>query len=81
MTTLDFPNVFAVRVDCEALRAARKARGWSQEEAGKQIGSHRSTIKQIELGLCLPNIKTLAVLCYVYGMSIDTVVEVEELPF
>lgn len=69
------------RFDGGPLRAAREAQGISRERVAVEIDRSVSLITLIELGVRTPAAETLAALCRVVGVSIDTCfVEVDEVP-
>lgn len=62
----------------EHLTALRKQRGWSQEELGNQIGVTRQTVSKWEMGQSTPELEKLVELSRLFGMSIDSLVGLEE---
>lgn len=57
------------------LLAARAAAGLSQEEVGFRAGLHRTEISQLERGLRVPRIDTLAKLCGALGIEAPVLME------
>jgi transcriptional regulator with XRE-family HTH domain len=57
------------------LLAARRAAGLSQEEVGFRAGVHRTEISQLERGLRVPRIDTLARLCGALGVEAPILME------
>lgn len=64
------PETPAERVGFGAqLREARKARGWSQAEAGRHIGVHGSTVSSMEQA-CLCSDETLTRAARLFGLEV-----------
>lgn len=55
----------------ERFRAARKEKGWTQEEAAKRIGVPRTYLSAIECGL--RDIELASVFRYAAGLGVDPV--------
>lgn len=49
----------------------RKKSGLTQEEVAKRAGLSRSTISRIESFALTPDLKTLFLICNVYGLSLS----------
>lgn len=49
----------------------RKAKGWSQEQLGEQIGVTRQTVSKWELGDTTPEMDKLIALADLFGVSLD----------
>lgn len=56
---------------CKNLKAARKKRGYTQDEVSKETGIARPLISKYENGLLEPNIETLKTLIDFYEVSAD----------
>lgn len=57
------------------LISTRLACGFSQEEAGFRAGLHRTEISQLERGLRVPRIDTLAKLCGALEVELSVLME------
>lgn len=55
----------------EKLMSLRKARGWSQEQLGEQVGVSRQTVSKWELGDTTPEMEKLIALGDLFGISLD----------
>ena len=58
----------------KAVRAARKTRGWSQEDLAGQTGLDRTYISGIERGVRNPTISSIARIADALGLSIHELV-------
>jgi transcriptional regulator with XRE-family HTH domain len=56
----------------EPLKSARKSSGLTGRKLADQIGVKQSTISNIESCACRPSIETLAAICKVLNVSMDT---------
>jgi transcriptional regulator with XRE-family HTH domain len=56
------------------LLAARADAGLSQEEVGFRAGLHRTEVSQLERGLRVPRIDTLAKLCAALGVEASVLI-------
>jgi DNA-binding XRE family transcriptional regulator len=60
----------------DRLRAARKAKGWTQTELGELIGgSPQSTIARLELGVYEPSLRTALALGRTLDLSVEALFE------
>lgn len=55
----------------EKLMSLRKARGWSQEQLGEQVGVSRQTVSKWELGDTTPEMEKLIALGDLFGITLD----------
>lgn len=55
----------------EKLISMRKAKGWSQEQLGEQVGVTRQTVSKWELGDTTPEMDKLVALADLFGVSLD----------
>lgn len=55
----------------EKLMSLRKAKGWSQEQLGEQVGVSRQTVSKWELGDTTPEMEKLIALGDLFGISLD----------
>lgn len=55
----------------EKLKQARKQKGWSQEELGKQIGVHGRHVGKYENGHTMPSAETLVRIATIFNVSTD----------
>jgi ribosome-binding protein aMBF1 (putative translation factor) len=59
----------------EVIRAARIARGWSQEELARRVGVRQGHISYIERGVKTPSVNLLVRLFSELGISMDVLKE------
>ena len=55
----------------EAIKAARKKKGWSQTELAYRIGMEKSNLSVIENGKSNPQILTIVRICSALNVSMD----------
>ena len=61
------PNNELIR---ERLIKLRKEKGWTQEQAGKAVGSSKGAWQQWELGTRIPSASTLTAISYAFNVSV-----------
>ena len=61
------------RAFSQALRAQRKAQGWTQYELAQRVGCDESTINHWEKGRTNPSLKTVINLADLFGCSLDEI--------
>jgi transcriptional regulator with XRE-family HTH domain len=62
----------------EAVRAKRKARGWSQQELAEKLGWHRESVLRIELAQFSPSLHRLLLLADALGLPASALVAAAE---
>lgn len=55
------------------LRAARINAGYTQQQVFEKTGYARSTLTRWEKGETMPRVSDLAILCALYGVSMDCI--------
>lgn len=68
-------GALALRTVAASIRAARIARGWTQQELADRSGIDRPNIARLEAGKHMPRIDTVAMLAEVLSLPIGELVE------
>lgn len=56
-----------------ALKQARKAKGWTQEEAARRLNMHQADLSRYERGVTMPQIGIAMRFKNVYKLSLDEI--------